>query len=395
VIRRHHVRPPGHAAPPGRAVRAADHRCGAGGVLPPGRRVVVARAVRRLAVHARSARSAAARRDGGAANGWIDREAAILETLTSIRRGALVGLGRPGPAALHQAGVVVARLPGRPAVAGAVPIEPARSPPTSPRMEAGRTFVTRPALLPGVSRQYREVRGNPNIRPRPGHRSTRLSLHHRPEAPRGPQRTDLHRLRPAAHVRQPQGLRRSRLVQRVRRAPAHVRRADPAPRRTAVDGARRADHGGPHPRLRLHDAVAPRSERPAGQVRQEEAHRRDLGERVHALGRPRAPALHRVAPAALHDRQDQSCRRCHQRPVQPDGRLLRRLVDDGDLPRRDAGAGRPHPPRVLERLPDARPHQHRSLPRPRQAGLPHPGGRRRRRVLARPARRRRRRHREV
>ena len=51
---------------------------------------------------------------------------------------------------------------------------------------------------------------------------------HRPEDPDGRQRRGLHRVRAAAHVRQPPGLRRPRRLQRVRRAPAHLRRADAA-----------------------------------------------------------------------------------------------------------------------------------------------------------------------
>ena len=49
-----------------------------------------------------------------------------------------------------------------------------------------------------------------------------LALDHRAEAADGRQRHHLHRLRARAHVRQPQGLRRPRRLQRVRPPPAHA-----------------------------------------------------------------------------------------------------------------------------------------------------------------------------
>ena len=59
-----------------------------------------------------------------------------------------------------------------------------------------------------------------------------------------------------------------------------------------------------------------------------------------ALGRRDAAALHRLAPAELHDRQGQRRRRADRRPLRPPGRLLRDLVADAALPRRDARARR-------------------------------------------------------
>ena len=78
--------------------------------------------------------------------------------------------------------------------------------------------------------------GDPTQDPHPGEGRAGLPHDHRAQAGHGAERLRLPRIRARAHVRQPQGLRRPRRLQRVRRAPPRDRRAD-APARGRCSGS--------------------------------------------------------------------------------------------------------------------------------------------------------------
>ncbi len=175
-------------------------------------------------------------------------------------------------------------------------------------------------------------------------------------------------LRAGAHVRQPQGLRRARRLQRVRGAPADPGRAAAPLLRLPLGHARGARRRPPRPRLLRGGPLVAGQAGAHAQVRREEEQALDVRLPPDALGRRDAAAVHRLAPAQLLDRQGQRHRGLHQRPLRPARRLVLDVVAHRHLPRGDGDAGRPPPPRDLELDADAGPHQQPAVAHRLQAG---------------------------
>ena len=227
----------------------------------------------------------------------------------------------------------------------------------------------------------------------PGQGSALDALDHRPEAPDGRQRHHLHRCTCSCTCTATS--RPSPATTPTTSTPTTCARSASRCCRTSgllwvlrvvlLAGAGRA-------RLRRRRPVAPGRQARTVKYQVKSNRGSSFSSRWMRWGGVDAAALPRLAPAELHCRQGQRRRWRHQRPVQPAGRLLRRLVADAHLPRRDGRAGPAPAPRHVERRADPRHDQHRRGAPQRQDRRLGARRRHRRRLLARPDRRPRRRH---
>ena len=139
---------------------------------------------------------------------------------------------------------------------------------------------------------------------------------------------DLDRLPAGSYVRQPQGLRRSRGVQRVRPPLTYPRSADPALQRCTLDHSRRLDHQRDRAHVRRFPAVvagAPRAWRRKAVLQQQGADRSAAHLRLlhPALGWGRHCALRDLSLAAP-DVEHHSSGWARGRPLRPGGRTASR-----------------------------------------------------------------------